>query len=71
MFMDLKELRFLEFLVDLLTFLEEQQVCDPRPSLFVFLFPYRKSVLSWCLVSLIHSGLLLSKACCPQLDYFS
>ena len=37
LFTDLKELRLLEFLVDILTFLEEQQVCNPRPSLFVFL----------------------------------
>ena len=70
LFTDLKELCFLELLFDILTFLEEQQVCDPQPSLFVLLFPYRKSVLSCSLVSLVHSVLLFSKSCCPQLDYF-
>ena len=70
LFTDLKELRFLEFLVDLMTFLEEQQVCDPRTSLFVFLFPHRKYVLYRSLLSIFHSGLLLSKACCLKLDNF-
>ena len=49
---------------------EEQQVCDLRPSLFVFLFPYCKYVLSRRLVALVHSGPILSKACCLQLEYF-
>ena len=70
LFTDLKELRFLEFLVDILTFLEEQQVCDLQTSLFVFLFTYLKSVLSWRLVSQVHSGLMFSKVCCLQLYYF-
>ena len=70
MFTDLKELCFLKFLVYLLTFLEEHKVCDPRPYLFVLLFPYRKSVLSRRLVSLVHSGPLLSNTCCLQLYYF-
>ena len=70
LFTDLNELRFLELLVDLLTFLEEHQVCDPLPSLFVFLFPYHKSVLYLRLVSLVNYGPLLFKAWCPQLDYF-
>ena len=70
LFTDLKELCLLEFLVDLLTFLEEWQVCDPQSSLFVFLFTYQKYVLSRRLVSLVYSGPLFSKACCLQLIFF-